>query len=149
MKLYADAAKTVREYAEAYQSELDKTAAMLRAETIARLRADAMIGIDADDPRHPICALVAQTLTVGRDSDGYPEISIPKETQAVIRAALDAGIITPYERVNRGRFLLGKIDFTSLSNPNINDYRPQYLTADYDAWNAAKTFRAAQSWQKL
>src|SRR5574338_454454 len=87
------AAREIRSHVDATQAELDAAAAAARAETIRDLRAKALqIPDDAPAALRAVCALVSETIRVGRD-DGFPSVSLPDETKSVVRAAVSAGVL--------------------------------------------------------
>lgn len=139
---YQQAVQAIRTTAEATQTTLDAAAVSARAACVAGLRALALQDIAPDSPAYPVAALLAQTITVGRD-DGYPEITIPETTRAVLRAAIAAGIIAKDDGyVQLGQLSLHR-DCSGLYN------KPACWDADFDAWDRASTYRSAQTWSAL
>jgi hypothetical protein len=138
--LYTRAIAAIRSESERKQADLDAAAASARAHCIATLRAMCLEGIEEGTPAHAVCSLVAHTLTVGRD-DGYPVVSIPQETRAVVVAAIHAGILPSRP------LMIGAVHWHSDLSGLSSD--PSCQRDDYLAWDAAQVFRAAQKWSKL
>lgn len=137
MSLYQLAVQAVRAHVDETQAKLDAAAAQARQNTIAALRALAVQGVPENSPAYPVCALVANTIAVGR-KDGYPAASLPPETRAVLVAAWNADII---DKQTGG--LEWYADFSGLADS------PQPLKADYEAWDAARTYRNRQTVAQL
>lgn len=135
-------AAAVRGHAESEQARLDRAALDARAATVAAYRALAVEGVAPDSPAYPVCALVAQTITVGRE-DGYPAVSIPDTTRAVVLAAAAAAVLP-----RRGQYVLTgglewHADISGLSRS------PDPWQDDYAAWDEARTYAAKQTWRSL
>ena len=126
----------MRTAAETHQAELDAAAAAARQAHIATARAAALAGVSPDSSAYPVCALVAQTLTIGRKGDEYPEMFWPDTTKAVVFAAVRAKIL-----IRVGEIKLYDGCGIPCSNPGFD---PDYL-----AWDAAKTYRDRQIWTAL
>lgn len=127
------AENTIRRVVDETQSKLDSAAASARAESIRSLRAAALSGVSPDSDMYPIASLVSQTLSVGRECDGYPNVSIPKATREIVEKAVRADILAPQPD---GRIKIGEtVWYSDLSG------MPDTLMDDYNAWNAAKTYR--------
>lgn len=69
---YLAAANAVRSHVTARQAELDLAAQTARTAHIAALRSAPLAGVSTDSPLYPLASLLSQTVTVGRESDGYP-----------------------------------------------------------------------------
>ncbi len=141
--LYQDAVTCIRTHYETTQAALDVKAAAARVANVASYRDLATDGIDDASLAYPVCCLVAHTLTVGRQGDGYPLVSIPAETTRVVMAAHKAGLLTTNgERICVGELRLYK-DGSGFSN------HADSWQADYDAWAAAAEYRTKQSYTSL
>ena len=135
---YQNAVSAIRTYSESRQAELDALAATRRQEHIVAARAACMAGVEEGTPAAAVCALVAQTLTVGRE-DGYPEYRLPDEVWDAIQAARAAGLLT------------ATVGALKLYSDNTRGFAGTVSLhdADYHAWLDAKEYRAAQTWAKL
>lgn len=143
---YTNAVAAVRAYSEAKQTELDLIATEARAACISAVRAACTAGVAEDSPAYPVCALLAQTISMGRECDGYPGVTIPLDTQRVLSAAAKAGILA---RVcNDGSVIAGSLRLYR-SCEGVNTGLPAAHHADYLAWDAARTYRQAQTWATL
>lgn len=78
---------------------IDRQRAVLRANAeaarsagIAALRRALVQGVGVDSPQYPVCALVAQHVTIGR-ADGYPKVVVPDDIRRIAKAAALVGII--------------------------------------------------------
>lgn len=132
--LYSMAVVMIVAFAEAEQARLDAVAAEARARHVDALR-KALTGEQDGSAAATVRALLAQTVTVGRE-DGYPAVSVPSSTDAVVVAALQAGIkigglVRP---AGRGAYSLADVG---------------EKCADYEAWIDAREYRAKQTWSKL
>ena len=134
---YNAAVSAVRNHSEAEQARLDAIASWTRVRTIEQLRALAT-SMDSSTPGYAICALVAQTIEVGR-ADGYPVISLPKETMAVVQAAWNSGILKSRT--------VGGLEFYLDGSGIAGEI--QVIAADIAAWSAAANYRKMQTWKSL
>lgn len=142
MSLYSTAVEAIRTAAEQRQAELDSAAAAARQNTIAELRRLAVEGVPEDSTARAVCELVAHSVTVGRESDGYPEMRVPQEVAAVVWAAVDARIIKTHDN----RAIVGRLKIYKCGG--IYEDMPE-KQRDFLAWNEAREFRKSQTWAKL
>ena len=137
--LYSLAVAVVRSASETKQAELDAAAAVARQKNIDDTRAAAIEGVPPDSPAYPVCALVAQTLTIGPE---YPTLTVPPATMAVVFAAIQADMLPSDREYHRiGSLAVYKEGHLKSSGVNDNE--------DYHAWNNAKEYRKRQTWEKL
>jgi hypothetical protein len=87
---------------------------------------------------------VAQTLTVGRADGGYPDVTVPSSTAAVVTAAVNAGIL---HLDSFGVVTIGMLQWRS----NMSSFTGQPVSwiDDYDAWRKAIDYASRQSVSKL
>lgn len=91
MSMYSDAVAAVRNVVDTQQQRRDAAAAERRAENIAAQRT-AILGWEPEDSSYrAVVELLAHTMTIGRE-DGYPAVTIPEDTSAVLRAACESGM---------------------------------------------------------
>jgi hypothetical protein len=136
MSLYSEAAAAIATAREATQAELDALAAKARQDHITALRAD--LRMAGDTPEAAVRNLLAETISVG-NHDGYPRYRIPDDTKAVLRAAIEAGVIsTNGTRVDIGGVIGLFTDSLSLATEH------DAHTADVAAWTAADDYRKRQ-----
>lgn len=130
MTLLHSALAAITEYRDERQAQLDHAAREARLANLAAYRNRVLDGIGEDSPLRPIAELVSATVTIGRDSDGYPQVSVPPETVQALRLAKNAELWVGLE--------LGGVSFSrefSVSH-DLTEWH-----ADYEAWNAAKEYR--------
>lgn len=142
---YTRAVAAIRSHAESTQARLDAAAAEARAAAVARWRAMATEGVEESSPSYPVCALVAQTIHVGRD-DGYPAVEIPVEVRSVIVAARLAGVLP---REPDRSIVTGSIVWHSDGSGVYRTRGQSPHDADYAAYSAASDYRSGQKWQSL
>jgi len=128
------AAVSIRQAARAKMAALQSAAAEARAANVAAYRALALEGVAQDDPAYPVCLLLARSITVGRESDGYPTVNIPDPVKAMLRQARNAGMI----RCEAGYIYCGKIKMHSDASGLVGEYPAQ--AADYQAWREADRY---------
>lgn len=136
MSLYTQAAAAINTHREAKQAELDRAAADARAEHIAALRRD--LRRDEDTAEAAILNLVAETIQVGRESDGYPKYLLPNDTKNVIDAAIESELLLR----DAAGVNLGAIRMRADLSDAASSHKLHW--ADLTAWNAAKDYREAQ-----
>lgn len=132
---YLAAVAAIETHVAAKQAELDAAAAKARTENLAAYRAAVMEGAYPEAEDYSIRLLLSQTLTIGRDTDGYPEVIIPQDTARLLLAAQDAGMIS---------LTIG----TLTCHPGFSGFRfnlPIVWEADYNAWRAATVYRDRQT----
>ena len=134
MSLYSDAVKTVAEISAKRQHELDMAAIAARSENFKAQR-KAILAVPEDFRWKPVLDLLANSFVIGRD-DGYPEVSIPADVAAVLRAAYAAGMTCHLRFCGSFESFCEKPDNTAWEK-------------DYRAWSAAREYRNAQSVRKL
>lgn len=137
---YIMAANDIKEVAEATQAKLDLAALNARVANIAAHRKAFLDGVEVESPAFSICSLVAQTFSIGRESDNYPAFSIPQDTIRVLLAARNAGII--FETIGIIQFYG---DFSGIVSHNT----PIEQNRDYNAWKEARDFRKNQTYTDL
>jgi hypothetical protein len=140
---YATAVAAIRAHAEAEQARLDAVAVQARLDHTAALRAAATQGVDPDSPAYPVCALVAQTLTVGR-ADGYPAVALPDDTRRVVLAALAAGVLS--HQGSSGPWT-GELHWYGDASGLAHNHPA--CQADVAAWLARDKYRLGQTWRTL
>ena len=125
----------------ARQAELDATALTARAACVAALRA----AIAAETPgsceaERELCLAVASHVSVGRESDGYPELCITDEARKLIGRAVAADVV----RSANGKVYIGQVAYYG-DLRGIDDNGPfeAAWSADCRAWDAASRYRAA------
>jgi hypothetical protein len=142
MGLYQKAVEAVRNTVEETQADLDAVAVKAREANIAALRSAIMGGVQEDSPTYSVCALLAHTVTIGRE-DGYPEVNMPEDTKSVLSAAKQAGMF----RRRYGHVCIGETEwYADLSGMAVN--LPSHVI-DCDAWDSAKKYRDRQTLSSL
>jgi len=144
---YSLAVTAIREYAEAHQSKLDRDAAEALAELATKTKATIAGAMPVDSPAYPVLALLANTIEVkGRDVDGFPQIRIPQETGAVLRAALAANLLPS----GIGDL---ELNFPFPENQEVYVALSQCCAdannAAHHSWRLAIDYRRAQTWKTL
>ena len=138
MSLYSDAVIAINAHVEATQNFLDQEVLRTKALAVKSLRDECLEGVDKDSPEYKVCLLVSQTATLGRESDGYPALGIPKETREVMLAASKAGILK-YSSFGDRYFSIGKLSVYNDCSGFTN--HPSNWGAHYRAWDEASTYR--------
>lgn len=157
MTLYANAVTAIRDHATATAAALDAAAAAARQAHIVALRAACLDGVAEDSPARPVAELLANTIAVGREYNGYPAQHYPDETKAVIIAAAKAGLLECHDHAGKAIPYVNA-DGVYITVGAVNLYRdasgvshigrtsggqlPE-RTADYQAWDAAKKYPRA------
>ena len=124
------AENTIRRVIDSTQAKLDAAALAARTESVRRLRAAVLEGVAIDSDAYDICAVVSQTLTVGRE-DGYPLVQIPESTRELVKRAVAAGILEA-----RNYIRIGSTNWYS----DMSGWTGG-LDEDFAAWTAARTYR--------
>ncbi len=150
--LYTLATSSILAYREAQTAHLAGNAVETRQANITAHREAAVWMVHPANPLFHIASLVSQTLTIGRESDGYPALSIPVETKNVLLAAAAAGMLPQDETkegwqgkptVYRIGGLAFKADFSGL-HKNIETQE-----ADYQAWKEHASYVTCQKQTKI
>ncbi len=141
--LYQQAVASVLSVAQKTQAALDQAAVEARCNNQAAVQVAATKGISKKSAAYPIAVLLAQTIMIGRDDDGYPAVRVPKETWAVIDAGFRSGIIPKIG----GYITVGDIQF--YSDGGVYSTQCVEQDIDYRAWNAACEYKNKQTVSSL
>jgi hypothetical protein len=128
----------ITKFIDARQAELDQAAATARVACIAEFRLAILEGSAGRTEAYQLVAeTVASLVSVGRDSDGYPELVIPEEAKQLLKRASKAGVVP-----SNGRLELGSLRiYWDMSGISEKGSLSPAWQADYEAWNAAKNYR--------
>jgi hypothetical protein len=129
--LQENAILAIREHGASELARLRAVAAEARHAHEAAVRRAFAPPDGASDALRAVLSLCQATVMVGRE-DGFPAVSLPKETIAVLRAASAAGVVTS--------LVFGDLDFYGDFSGARKDV-PEWH-ADYAAWSAAKDYAA-------
>lgn len=146
MSLYGNAVLAIVSERQQKQAALDAAAASARAANVAATRAALQNLVPETDPFRPVAELLAATLSIGRESDGFPERTVSQEATQAYCAAVRVlvGSYLPKERTG------GLLDVVSTHvgeygiGLDLDRVAVAARSADYAAWDAARNFRAAQ-----
>lgn len=125
----------------AHQAALDQAATAARAECISAMRqAIATAPEGTSDETRDLLLALAGHVSVGRAGDDYPELSMTPEAYSLIRRARAAGLLGADEN----SIVVGTVRFYSdCSGFASKGSAESAWSADYDAWDAARRYRAA------
>lgn len=136
--LYQQAVQAIRNAVDSKQAELDAAASAARVACLNAYRRDLLAGVDPASPAFAVCSLASTTVTVGRE-DGYPAANLPKEVRQAIVAAYNAGILTG----DRCQIRVGSLAMHRDASGFKLD--PIEASADYEAWDASRSYRHHQT----
>ena len=130
MSLYSDAVVSLQTETARQQAELDTA-----QHTAARLNdvatRDAIRAWEsAESPYKPVVEALAHHLQIGRESDGYPTLSIPDDIKKLLKASIAAGMAP-------------RALYSDASGFETHP-APAKWDAHYAAWGTADSYRNAQ-----
>lgn len=146
MSLLSEAVAAVITMSDDLIRSLDDAAAEARRANIDATRDALRNLVPVDDPMRPVAELIAATLKVGRESDGFPERSVSPDAVTVYEAAIRALGYTRLPDLREGGLL------AILSRGIGPDARPlidlgrvaiDEHETDFHAWCTAKDARKA------
>lgn len=143
---YNQAVTVIREHAVTTQAQLDKAADEARAANLVAHQKACTTNCTST-AEEMVGHLVAQTLTIGRASDGYPQVELPDSTKELLKAAIAADILKLGNYYHKDHIALGTLYLYGGGSGFCS--APETQAVDVNAWNAARTYRQAQSWDKL
>jgi hypothetical protein len=112
MTLYAEAARTIRDYSTQKQVELEAEFTKAHIKKLEALRKLAISGVEEDAPERAICDLVANTITVN-EKDSQLEVALPRSTKQALAAAAAAEMLPLHDRQQHypRYFLIGELEW--------------------------------------
>lgn len=143
----ASANLAVTRHIDARLAELETAAHAARVACIAAIRAALAYGAgQAPEAERLVQLASAESVTVGRESDGYPDVKLSSDATELVMRAIAAGVLTQVSRDHYGpKVAIGATLYQGgLSNgSDLGTEGYAAWQADYAAWDALRIYRTA------
>lgn len=145
--IIASASLAITRHVDDRLAELETAAHAARVACLAAIRAALAHGADqAPEAERLVQLAAAESVTVGRESDGYPDVKLSSDATELVMRAIAAGVLTEVSRNHYGpKAAIGATLYQGgLSNgSDLGTEAYAAWQADYAAWEALRTYRKA------
>lgn len=129
MSLYTQAVSAISSFRAIRQAELDQAALIARQNNLMAVKLAIRNLIAEDDPFRCVAEFIAEDVSIGRESDGYPERRLSNTAQTLLLAAIKA------------RPECGLSSIYPFGGIRLNHLAENDGSNDYEAWRSAGNYR--------